>query len=77
MVSTGTGTTVLSSDGAPTTGSSQCCMALVGPSTRPSAPEPTASTISGTVITSGDSCGCTSSVQRRLPWKVMRNSRVM
>jgi hypothetical protein len=25
----------------------------------------------------GDSCGCTSSVQRSLPWKVMKNSRDM
>jgi hypothetical protein len=44
----------------------------------PSRPDPIESTIIGTVIVAGDSCGCTSSVQRfSLPWKVMKNRRDM
>jgi hypothetical protein len=38
---------------------------------------PRRSTIIGTVITGGDSCGCTSSAQRFRPKNVMSISRVM
>ena len=38
---------------------------------------PGASTIIGTVMVSGDSCGCWSSSQRFSPWKVMKNRRDM
>ena len=56
----------------PKTGLSQLVMMLVGPRIRPRNAEPTASTIIGMVMVSGDSCGCTSSVHRFLPRKVMK-----
>ena len=68
---------VLSAARRPVTGSSHEVNAPVGPSTRPRKAEPTARTIIGTVMSLPDSCGCTSSVQRFLPWKVMKNRRDM
>ena len=56
----------------PKTGLSQFAMKFVGPRMRPRKAEPTASTIIGMVIVSGDSCGWTSSVHRFLPRKVMK-----
>ena len=46
-------------------------------SRKPAPTEPTASTIIGTVITAGDSCGWTPSSHRGRPKKVMIISRVM
>jgi hypothetical protein len=58
------------------TGSSQS--GTVVAISQPAATEPAASSISGTVMISGDSCGCSmSSVQRAGPWNVSTNSRVM
>ena len=39
--------------------------------------EPMARIIIGQVITAGDSCGCASAAQRRLPYQVMSIIRVM
>ena len=60
----------------PTTGASQSVIQSPS-SSRPPSTESAASTISGTVITFGDSCGCTSSAQRFSLKKVMSISRVM
>lgn len=43
----------------------------------PSPTEPAASTIIGTVMVGGASCGWSCADQRALPWKVMKNSRDM
>ena len=72
-----TGSTGWSSGVSPTTGASQLVMMPVGPRIRPRKAEPRASTIIGTVMVSGDSCGCWSSSQRFSPWKVMKNRRDM
>ncbi len=75
---TGTGMTGCAPSGsAPVTGSSQEVKRPVGPMTRPRKADPTASTIIGIVMSLPDSCGCTSSVQRFLPWKVMKKRRDM
>ena len=63
--------------GSPNTGSSQSASGNSETSRKPAATEPTASTIIGTVMTGGDSCGCTPSSQRGRPKKVISISRVM
>ncbi len=65
------------SSGSPTTGASQFCRPPPRVSRKPETTEPTASTTIGPVMVAGDSCGCTSAVQRRLPKKVMAIRRVM
>ena len=62
---------------APVTGSSQVVKAFPRARINPSTAEPAARIIIGTVIMSGDSWGCWSSVHRLLPWKVMKKRRDM
>ena len=66
---------VASSCSPPTAGSSQPLIQLL--SSSPLTTEAAPSSSSGTVITSGDSCGCTPGCQRFLPKKVSSITRVM
>ena len=64
------------SSSGPTTGSSQSTIQSLSSSTPPNT-DRAASTISGTVITGGDSCGWAPVAQRFSPRNVMSITRVM
>ena len=69
--------TCSASSGSPKTGSSQPDSGKASTSAKPATTDPMASTTIGTVMTDGASCGCTPSVHRGRPKKVMNISRVM
>ena len=77
-LTTSGGIACAAASGSPNTGASQSASGASCTRTNPAATEPTASTTIGSVMTAGDSCGCTPpSSHRGLPKKVSSISRVM
>ena len=76
-VSPGPVNTPCKTGGVPTTGARKSTSRLLRIRNAPATIDPMASTIIGTVITAGDSCGCACSSQRLAPVKVMSTIRVM